>query len=147
VEEAWQRQNVEEIMLVLGWRVLERRNKVACLAEGSQLYCPHQKPWLLHGSCQNCPCPFQVLIEDLLFSPGMREYCVGRDFAANRFAKDDLTVAGHEGIHGRWKRDCVAQANFCSAPEDVGKRDFPARSPAATSVAATDIITTLPRLL
>ena len=34
----------------------------------------------------------QVLIGDLLFSPGMREYCVGRDIAAGRFAKDDLAV-------------------------------------------------------
>jgi hypothetical protein len=32
------------------------------------------------------------LIDDLLFSLGIREYCVGRDFAAGRFAKDDLAV-------------------------------------------------------
>jgi hypothetical protein len=33
-----------------------------------------------------------ILKNDLLFSPGMREYCVGRDIADSRFAKDDLAV-------------------------------------------------------
>ena len=33
-----------------------------------------------------------ILKNDLLFSPGIREYCVGRDIAAGRFAKDDLAV-------------------------------------------------------
>ncbi|PMD67463.1 uncharacterized protein K444DRAFT_606402 [Hyaloscypha bicolor E] len=34
----------------------------------------------------------QVLINDLLFFPGMREYCVSRGFAADEFAKDNLAV-------------------------------------------------------
>jgi hypothetical protein len=33
-----------------------------------------------------------ILKDDLLFSPRIREYCVGRDIAAGRFAKDDLAV-------------------------------------------------------
>ena len=35
---------------------------------------------------------FHVLKEALLVSLGMREYCVGRDIAAGRLAKDDLAV-------------------------------------------------------
>jgi hypothetical protein len=38
------------------------------------------------------PCPSSVLIVDLVFSPGMREYCVSRYFVTGRFAKDDLAV-------------------------------------------------------
>lgn len=34
----------------------------------------------------------QVLIDDLLFFPSIKEYCVGRDFAANTFAKYNLAV-------------------------------------------------------
>jgi hypothetical protein len=35
---------------------------------------------------------FDILKDDLLFSPYIREYCVGRDIATGRFAKDDLAV-------------------------------------------------------
>ena len=35
---------------------------------------------------------FHVLKEDLLLLPGMREYRVGRDIAAGRFAEDNLAV-------------------------------------------------------
>jgi hypothetical protein len=34
----------------------------------------------------------QVLVDNLLFSLGMREYYIGRDFTTGRFAKDDLAV-------------------------------------------------------
>jgi hypothetical protein len=33
-----------------------------------------------------------ILKDDLLFSLGMREYCVGRDIATGRLVKNDLTV-------------------------------------------------------
>lgn len=41
----------------------------------------------------------QILIDDFLFSPSMREYCVGRDFAAGRFAKDDLAEGYGYHVH------------------------------------------------
>jgi hypothetical protein len=55
----------------------------------TELYLP--PPSLLH-SLALVFALLQVLIDDLLFSPGMREYCVGRDIVARRFAKDDLAV-------------------------------------------------------
>ena len=48
-------------------------------------------PSLVHGLALVLAL-LQVLRDDLLFSPGIREYCVGRDFAAGKFAKDDLAV-------------------------------------------------------
>jgi hypothetical protein len=33
-----------------------------------------------------------ILKNDLLLSPGMREYCISRDIAIGRFMKDDLAV-------------------------------------------------------
>jgi hypothetical protein len=55
----------------------------------AELYLP--PPSLVH-SLTLVLALLQVSIDDLLFSPGMREYCVGRDFAAGRFMKDDLAV-------------------------------------------------------
>jgi hypothetical protein len=48
-------------------------------------------PSLAH-SLAHVRADLDILEDDLLFSPRMREYCVGRDIATGRFAKDDLAV-------------------------------------------------------
>jgi hypothetical protein len=62
---------------------------ISCGLFRAELYLP--SPSIIY-SLTHVHASLDILKNDLLFSPGMREYCVGRDIAASRFAKDDLAI-------------------------------------------------------
>ena len=67
----------------------EAFQSVYCSLLRAELYLP--PPSLVHSFALVLAF-LQVLIDDLFFSLGMRKYCLGRDLAAGRFAKDDLAI-------------------------------------------------------
>ena len=80
-------------------------------------------PSLVHGLALVLAL-LQVLIDDLLFSPDIREYCVGKDFTNGRFAKDDLAIgfALREAYkrHAGGSRAISWQARLVSLTRQIG---------------------------